>query len=158
MRFLVSLRSLEMTVESHTVIYPSLARCRHMLRCGIHQKIGLHVRLLQRLLQMPASCYRNNNDGSLNNVGNNGNYWCSKPNSSNANNLNFNSGNVNMNNNNRANGYSVRCVQNLHACLFLKDMIGHTETDVIFPFCNHDSLKSKYALHSCLSFRPRGER
>lgn len=32
----------------------------------------------------------------------------------------------------------------------LKDMIGHTETDVIFPFCNRDSLKSKYALHSWL--------
>ena len=62
---------------------------------------------------MPASGYRNNNDGSLNNVGNNGNYWSASPKSNNAYNLNFNNnGNVNpSNNNNRANGYSVRCLQ-----------------------------------------------
>ena len=65
---------------------------------------------------MPASGYLNNNDGSLNNVGNNGNYWSASPNSNNSNNaynLNFNNnGNVNpANNNNRANGYSVRCLQ-----------------------------------------------
>ncbi len=71
----------------------------------------------QRLL-FPAAGYRNN-DGDVNNRGNNGNYWCSRPNGTNANNLNFNSGNVNMNNNNnRAYGYSVRCVQNLHVRLF----------------------------------------
>lgn len=61
----------------------------------------------------PASGYRNNSDGSMNNVGSNGNYWSASPNS--ANNgyyLNFNSSNVNpSNNNNRANGFSVRCVQ-----------------------------------------------
>ena len=62
---------------------------------------------------MPASGYRNSNDGSLNNVGNNGNYWSASPNSNNAYNLNFNNnGNVNpSNNNNRANGNSVRCFQ-----------------------------------------------
>ena len=68
---------------------------------------------IQRLLQAPASGYRNNNDGSLNNVGNNGNYWSATPDSNNAYNLNFNNnGNVNpSNNNNRANGQSVRCLQ-----------------------------------------------
>ena len=62
---------------------------------------------------MPASGYRNNNDGSLNNVGSNGNYWPASPNNNNAYNLNFNNnGNVNpSNNNNRANGQSVRCLQ-----------------------------------------------
>ena len=69
----------------------------------------------QRLLQVPAAGYRNNDSGQLNNVGSNGYYWSSSPNSSssnNAGNLNFNSGNVNpLNNNNRANGFSVRCVQ-----------------------------------------------
>ena len=62
---------------------------------------------------MPASGYRNNNDGGLNNVGNNGNYWSASPNSNNAYNLNFNNnGNVNPSNNNkRANGFSVRCLQ-----------------------------------------------
>ena len=61
----------------------------------------------------PASGYRNNNDGDLNNVGNNGNYWSVTPNGNNAYNLNFNNnGNVNpSNNNNRANGQSVRCLQ-----------------------------------------------
>ena len=61
----------------------------------------------------PASGYRNNSDGSMNNVGSNGNYWSASPNSeSNGYYLNFNSSNVNpSNNNNRANGFSVRCVQ-----------------------------------------------
>lgn len=49
----------------------------------------------------------------MSNVGSNGNYWSASPNSeNNGYNLNFNSGNVNpANNNNRANGFSVRCVQ-----------------------------------------------
>ena len=51
----------------------------------------------------PAAGNRNNNDG-------------------NAYNLNFNSGNINKNNNNRANGYSVRCVQNLLLCLYFFDL------------------------------------
>lgn len=44
------------------------------------------------------------------NVGGNGNYWSSSPNSTdNSRNLNFNSTNLNpLNNNNRANGFSVR--------------------------------------------------
>ena len=59
------------------------------------------------------SGYRNNSDGSLNNVGSNGYVWLSSANSqNNAYNLNFNSGNVNpQNNNNRAYGFSVRPVQ-----------------------------------------------
>lgn len=63
---------------------------------------------------MPAAGYRNNNNGTLNNAGTNGNYWSSTQNdSNNAYNLNFNSNNANTNNNNRNNGFSVRCVQNL---------------------------------------------
>jgi len=57
----------------------------------------------------PAAGYSNN--GSVNNQGNNGNYWSSTPNDdNNAYYLNFNSGNQNVNNNNRNNGYSVRAV------------------------------------------------
>ena len=61
--------------------------------------------------------YRNNSSSAVNNVGNNGNYWSAVPNNqNNGRNLNFNSGNVNpLNNNNRANGFSVRCVQELAA-------------------------------------------
>ena len=61
---------------------------------------------------IPASGNRNNNNGTMNNVGSNGNYWSSTPNSAtNGYNLNFNSGNVNpSNNNNRTNGFPVRCV------------------------------------------------
>lgn len=58
---------------------------------------------------------RNHNDGSLNNVGSNGNYWSSTVNGSNSRNLNFNSGNANMNNNNRANGFSARCIEDYWA-------------------------------------------
>ncbi|RHA81915.1 hypothetical protein DW916_16470 [Segatella copri] len=64
------------------------------------------------MVTIPAG-YRNSNDGSMNNVGSNGYSWSSSPyNDNNGYNLNFNSGNVNpSNNNNRANGFSVRCVQ-----------------------------------------------
>jgi hypothetical protein len=66
---------------------------------------------------------RNNSDGSLNNVGSNGNYWSSTVNGTNSSNLNFNSGNANMNSNNRANGFSVRCMKDYgieykRLCLF----------------------------------------
>jgi hypothetical protein len=59
----------------------------------------------------PASGYRNNSNGSLNNVGSNGYYWTATPYSTNnGRQLNFNSSNTNWNNNNRANGYAVRAV------------------------------------------------
>jgi len=55
---------------------------------------------------------RNNNSGSLNNVGSNGNYWSSTVNGINSRNLNFNSSNANVDNsNNRANGFSARCMR-----------------------------------------------
>ena len=62
----------------------------------------------------PAAGYRNGS--SLNNAGENGNYWSSTPNESNSNNaynLNFNSDNHNVNWNNRNNGQSVRPVSEL---------------------------------------------
>ena len=63
----------------------------------------------------PAAGLRNYNSGELASTRSNGYYWSSSPNyggNNNAGNLNFNSGNVNpLNNNNRANGFSVRCVQ-----------------------------------------------
>lgn len=62
----------------------------------------------------------NCNNGSVNNVGSNGNYWSSSLNAdygeNNAYNMNFNSDNVNWdNNNNRYNGYSVRGVLGEHS-------------------------------------------
>ena len=61
-----------------------------------------------------AAGYRNNSDASLNNQGSNGNYWSSSITGTNSYNLNFDSGSVNpANNNNRANGFSVRCLQAL---------------------------------------------
>jgi len=63
---------------------------------------------------LPAAGIRDNN-GNVNNVGDNGNYWSSNTNGINGRNLNFNDGNFNAaNNNNRANGFSVRCVQALN--------------------------------------------
>ena len=59
----------------------------------------------------PASGYRNNSNGTLNNVGSNGYYWTATPYSTNnGRNLNFNSSNTNWNNNNRAYGFPVRAV------------------------------------------------
>jgi len=59
---------------------------------------------------------RNNSNGSLNNVGSNGNYWSSSVSGSNARNLNFNSSNAGMNSNNRANGNAVRCLKDYCPC------------------------------------------
>lgn len=65
----------------------------------------------ERYVLLPVAGNRNNSNGSLNNVGTNGNYWSSTVSSTNSRNLNFNSGNANMNSNNRANGNSVRCLK-----------------------------------------------
>jgi uncharacterized protein (TIGR02145 family) len=59
---------------------------------------------------------RNNSNGSLNNVGTNGNYWSNTVSSTNARNLNFNSSNANMYTNYRAFGFSVRCLKD-YLCL-----------------------------------------
>jgi len=56
---------------------------------------------------------RNNSNGSLNNVGSNGNYWSSTIDGTNSRNLNFNSANANMYSNYRAFGFSVRCLKDL---------------------------------------------
>ncbi len=68
------------------------------------------------LISAPAA--GNRNGSSLNNDGNNGNYWSSTPNDNNndnnAYNLNFNNGNENVNwNNNRNNGLTVRPITEL---------------------------------------------
>ena len=84
--------------------------------------VGSSIRSLRRPSKTAAEAYGvflpaagNRNGTSVNNVGSNGNYWSSSPNSTdNAYNLNFNSGNVNpANNNNRNNGFSVRLVQSV---------------------------------------------
>jgi uncharacterized protein (TIGR02145 family) len=59
--------------------------------------------------------YRNNN-GTFNNIGNNGNWWSStENNTTNAwnRNLNYNNNNLNRNNNTKSYGFSVRCVRDL---------------------------------------------
>ncbi|ARV07379.1 hypothetical protein BTO04_12075 [Polaribacter sp. SA4-10] len=74
-------------------------------------------------LIVPLAGNRNNSNGTLNNVGSNGNYWSSTVSSTNARNLNFNSSNANMNNNNRANGFSVRCIKENNFCHAFKIII-----------------------------------
>jgi len=62
---------------------------------------------------LPAG-YRNNGDGSFNNLGSNANFWSATENSgTNAWNRNLNTGNSqsNRNNNNKTNGFSCRCVK-----------------------------------------------
>ena len=76
--------------------------------------------MCKRYVLLPVAGNRNNSNGSLNNVGSNGNYWSGTVNGTNAQNLNFNSGNANMNSNNRANGNSVRCLKD---CSILHTLI-----------------------------------
>ncbi len=55
-----------------------------------------------------------NNNGTFNNIGNNGNWWSSTENDINNainRNMNYNDGNVNSNNNNKEVGFSVRCLR-----------------------------------------------
>lgn len=59
----------------------------------------------------PAAGSRYYDDGNVGSRGDYGHYWSSRPYSNNAYYLYFYSSNVFMNNTNRANGYSVRCVQ-----------------------------------------------
>lgn len=80
--------------------------------------------MCKRYVLLPVAGNRNNSNGSLNNVGSNGNYWSSTINGTNSRNLNFNSSNANMNNNNRANGNSVRCFKDcniLHVLAIIFD-------------------------------------
>ena len=72
--------------------------------------------MCKRYVLLPMAGNRNNSNGSLNNVGSNGNYWSSTFSGTNSRNLNFNSSNANMNTNNRANGNSVRCLKD-YMCL-----------------------------------------
>ena len=57
-----------------------------------------------------------NNNGTFNNVGNNGKWWSATENNSTKawnRNLNYNNGVLNRNNNNKKNGFSVRCLRDL---------------------------------------------
>ena len=63
---------------------------------------------------LPMSGNYNYNNGDVNNVGNNGNWWSATSGSQSAyaHNLEFNAGNLNPQNDNfRGNGLTVRCVQ-----------------------------------------------
>jgi len=64
---------------------------------------------------LPAVGNRNNSDGALNDQGSNGRYWSgTQVDASNGYNLNFDSSTSNpANSNNKANGRSVRCVQEI---------------------------------------------
>lgn len=77
-------------------------------------------KIWNRYVLLPVGGNRNNFNGSLNNVGSNGNYWSSTVDGINSRNLNFNSSNANENSNNRANGFSVRCLKD---CTILYDLV-----------------------------------
>ena len=61
-------------------------------------------------LKLPRAGSRSYSDGSLSNVGSDGDYWSGTVSGTNASYLTFNSSSVNMYTNNRAFGFSVRCL------------------------------------------------
>jgi len=76
---------------------------------------GVTINLVVTNSFLPGG-YRNNNNGTFNNMSNNGNLWSSTENNSNNawnRKLNYNNTNVNRNNNNKRYGISVRCVRDL---------------------------------------------
>ncbi len=84
---------------------------------AISCKMNFCFMMCKRYVLLPLAGNRNNSNGSLNNVGTNGNYWSSTVSGTNARNLNFNSSSANMNTNNRANGNAVRCLKDY--CVWL---------------------------------------
>ena len=77
--------------------------------CGLVKSIPRPIQPKGHIF--PASGYRNNSSGSLNNVGSNGYYWSAPHNSrKNGHNHNLNPSKRNWNNNKRANGFPVRAV------------------------------------------------
>lgn len=84
----------------------------HKSRCCLRLRRMAFSRLIQAKGHIfPASGYRNNSSGDLNNVGSNGYCWSATPNDgNNGRQFNFNSSSWNLNNNNRTIGYPVRAV------------------------------------------------
>ncbi len=85
--------------------------------------------MCKRYVLLPVAGNRNNSNGSLNNVGSNGNYWSSTVDGTNSRNLNFNSSNANMNSNNRANGNSVRCLKDCNILHVSAKALDSSETN-----------------------------
>ena len=90
---------------------PNISSCILQDTSESSSSIIFCVVMYKRYVLLPAAGNRNRTNGSLNNVGSNGNYWSSTVSRTNARNLNFNSSNSNINTNNRANGNSVRCLK-----------------------------------------------
>jgi uncharacterized protein (TIGR02145 family) len=63
-------------------------------------------------LKWTLAGYRNRSDGSLNDVGTNGNYWSSTVSGTNSMDLYFNSSGASTGVSHRAYGLSVRCIKN----------------------------------------------
>jgi hypothetical protein len=67
--------------------------------------------MCKRYVLLPVAGNRNNSNGSLNNVGSNGNYWSSTVDGTNSRNLYFYSSYALMGSISRAIGLSVRCLK-----------------------------------------------
>lgn len=80
-----------------------------------HQLLWLNVvytKVIAVISGLPGG-WRNNNNGTFNNLGSNGNWWSSSENNTNnawRRRLDHDNATVNRNNNNKRNGFSVRCV------------------------------------------------
>ena len=102
---------------------------RKLKSCGLAENNSFGNRPCEKQLLLPFNtvCHQeepyagNRNGTSLNNAGNNGNYWSGSLNESNSNNawnLNVNNnGNHNVNNNNRKYGHSVRPEREIARCV-----------------------------------------
>jgi hypothetical protein len=67
--------------------------------------------MCNRYVLLPVAGNRNNSNGSLNNVGSNGNYWSGTVDGTNSRSLVFASSGANMSSGYRAYGLSVRCLR-----------------------------------------------
>ena len=78
---------------------------------AISCKMNFYFTMCKRYVLLPMAGNRNNSNGSLNNVGTNGNYWSSTVSGTNSRDLNFIGSDADMYDNGRAYGFTVRCLK-----------------------------------------------
>jgi uncharacterized protein (TIGR02145 family) len=83
-------------------------------------------------LKLSMAGFRDYINGSIGNLGSNGNYWSNNLNGTNSRNLHVNTFDANIYNSTRSYGFSVRCIKNYAATVGSMDTIGSINQGVLY--------------------------